>query len=112
MANIRESRLRIVGEIPSNDPKFRYSRVASPLLAEEDVHGEVNLFLEQHRPDDLVWRDTVELTDPRGRIIGGAVIWEARWERKSRPEQALDAARYVLAQGFEQTQNSLTPRVN
>jgi hypothetical protein len=87
-------------------------------MPEEKVREEIALFVEQHAPIGLMQTDLVELVDPRGNVIGGAIIWEAALEKRPpltqdlRSTQELDAARYVLAQEFEQTQNTQAPRMN
>jgi len=104
MAQI-ESRLKIICDNLTSDPNRRVARVASPLLTEEEAQMEISLFVAEHKPDEVIEGETVELVDSHHRVIGGTIIWQAYWDKR-RPSQEVEAARYVLAQGFEEAQSS------
>jgi hypothetical protein len=106
MANQRESKLKIIRDLPHIPTSIRVARVASSLLSPRDAAVEAELFSRQYHPDGLNCKDVVELVDLRGNTIGGAIIWEARWD-KHRIEQALQAARCVLREAFDKQQSSL-----
>ncbi len=101
MANPRESELKIIRDIvgigiPTD---VRVARVASPLLSLRSAAIEAKKFIGQHHPDQLTCEDIVKLEDSRGNIIGGAIIWEASWEKETF-EQGQEIMEALLREAF------------
>jgi hypothetical protein len=108
MTNPRESQLRIIRDISGIPTNIRIARVASPLLSLGVARREAERFIAQHDSDQLTCEDIVELKDPKGNTIGGAMIWEARWKKKPE-ESALQAVRHLLRDEFEREQRDRLP---
>lgn len=103
MANPAESKLRIISDIPGFTEDVRVARVASPIITPREYKVEAIKFDAQYHPDRLTLKQKVELVDSSGRTIGGAMIWEATWVKKT-DDSALQAVRDLMGSQFEQEQ--------
>lgn len=122
MAKI-ESKLTIIRDIVDVGipTSVRVARVAAPLMSPRRARIEAELFAEQQNPDELHFEDVVTLIDPRGRVIGGALVWEARWEKDPEVRARREAEEFILEElefmlkreDFEEGQTDrLNPRMN
>lgn len=105
MANPKESKLQIIRDIYQMPTSIRFARVTSPLLGLEEARREARKFINQHNPDNLSCEDVVTLEDPKGKTIGGAIIWEASWI-KEQVSQNVENALFALREALEQEQIS------
>ena len=106
MAERKGSQLTIIRDIPKLPTDVRFAMVASPLFESPLIAAiEASKFEEEHEPGELHIENIVTLEDSKGNVIGGAIIWEAAWEKnKGKEELGMAAAIDLIRQTFGRKQ--------